>query len=211
MSWDEQKQLLDDTVNLPSLQNYPLDINYVVRFLRYVIDALESQNLDVHDDLYTTLCTYQSKSNENTEYSYKHYQVPVQMASSNSHGIMEFETILLKENRNKISQGTTGLNVWESALAISEWAIQNKNLFENKNILELGAGTGLSSLIISKCCLPKSIHITDGNDKVIENLRENVGNNFKMSKDGRSYQHDNRTIISMNLIICSSNFSLITV
>lgn len=186
LSWDDQKQLLDETVNYSNLQKYPLDTTYVIRFLRYMIDELESQNLDVHDDLYTTLCSYQSKSNNNAEYSYKHFRIPVNDRT---------EAVVLKENRNKISQGTTGLNVWESALAISEWAIQNKDIFHNKNILELGAGTGLSSLIISKCCSPKSIHITDGNEKVIENLLENVANNFEKLTNNRYIHRCTETII----------------
>lgn len=186
MSWDDQKQLLDETVNYSMLQKYPLDTNYVIRFLRYMIDALENQYLDVHDDLYTTLCSYQSKSNDNAEYSYKHFRIPVND---------RIESIVLKENRNKISQGTTGLNVWESALAISEWAIQKKDIFRNGNILELGAGTGLSSLIISKCCSPKSVHITDGNEKVIENLLENVANNFEKLTNDRYIHRCTETII----------------
>lgn len=178
LSWDDQKHLLDATASLQILQKYPLDANYIVRFLRFVIDQLEKQNLEVHDDLYTTLCSYQARINESEEYSYKHYQV---VDEDSGH----IKTVVLKENRNKISQGTTGLNVWESALALSEWAIQNKHFFCDKHILELGAGTGLSSLIISKACSPKSVHITDGNDKVIENLLENVANNFQKADDGR--------------------------
>lgn len=187
LSWDEQKQFLDSTVNLPTLHKYPLDVNYTIRFIRHVIDQLEKQNLEVHDDLYTTLCTYQSRINDSDEYSYKHYQV-FDEANRN------YEAVILKENRNKISQGTTGLNVWESALALSEWAIQNKHLFHDRNILELGAGTGLSSLIISKCCSPKSVHISDGNDKVIENLLENVANNFEKLDDGRFCLNNDGTI-----------------
>lgn len=186
LTWNEQKQLLNETVSLPALQEYPLDVNYVVRFLRLIIDALESQNLEVHDDFCTTLCAYQSKSNEDTEYTYKHYQIQLNE---------RFETVLLKENRNKISQGTTGLNVWESALALSEWAIENTETFQSKRVLELGAGTGVSSLIIGKCCSPKSMHITDGNERVIENLRENVSNNFSKSTNGQFHYRETGTII----------------
>lgn len=191
-TWDDQKQLLEETINLPALQKYPLDANYVVRFLRFVIDALESQNLEIHDDIYTTLCAYQSKSDAGTEYSYKHYQI-----NSNE----RFETVLLKENRNKISQGTTGLNVWESALALSEWAIANTEIFRNKRVLELGAGTGLSSLVIGKCCSPKSIHITDGNERVIENLRENVSNNFSILTNGRFCHRETETNIGTKMSV----------
>lgn len=189
LSWDEQNRLLNETIRLESVQKYPLDRNYTIRFMRYIIDTLESQHLEVHDDFYTKLCEYQSKSNDNdSDYSYKHYQVSIDD---------RIETIILKENRNKISHGTTGLNVWESALAISEWAIQNRHHIDGKHILELGAGTGLSSLLIGKCCSPKTIHISDGNDRVIENLIENVKNNFEQLKDDqRRYHHAaNGTIV----------------
>lgn len=194
LSWEQQRKLLDETVNLPILQNYPLDTGYVIRFLRFIIDSLESQNLDVHDEIYTILCSIQSKSSDITEYTYKHYQIPVSRSG-------QTETVILKENRNKISSGTTGLNVWESALAISEWAIQNEEIFYNKNIVELGAGTGLSSLIIGKCCSPKSIQITDGNGKVIENLLENVTTNFEKSNNNRSFRYGSETIIGNKRII----------
>lgn len=182
LSWNEQNRLLIETVRLESVQKYPLDRNYMIRFMRCVIDMLEVQNVEVHDDFYTILCEYQSKSNDDdSDYSYKHYQVII-----NGH----IETIVLKENRNKISNGTTGLNVWESALAISEWSIENRQQIDGKHILELGAGTGLSSLFIGKCCSPKTIHITDGNDRVIDNLIENVANNFKkLDNDRHSYHH----------------------
>lgn len=188
LSWDEQKRLLDEKVHLPETKQYPLDTSYVIRFLRYVIETFEKQNLEIHDDFYTTLCDLQSKSNDGAEYSFKHYQISIEETGG-------LETIILKENRNKISQGTTGLNVWESALAISEWAIQNAHFFRDKHILELGAGTGLSSLIIATCCSPKSIQITDGNDKVVENLLENVSNNFAKSDDDQFYHKDGRTVI----------------
>lgn len=177
--------MLDITVNLPILQKYPLDASYIVRFIRFVIDTLEKQNPEVHDDLYTTLCEYQSKINDCEEYSYKHYQVLCRESTN-------LGTVIVKENRNKISNGTTGLNVWESALALGDWAIEHKSVFRDKSVLELGAGTGLSSLIISKFCSPKSVYISDGNDKVIDNLIENVAINFQKSDDGGYSFHNSK-------------------
>lgn len=176
LKWEEQKELIDETVGLPVLNKYPLQTKYVIRFLRHIIDSLESQNLDIHDDLYTKLCEYQSQTiDTSSPYSYKHYQI-----DNNN------ETVVLKENDNKISEGTTGLNVWESALVLSEMALSTKPLFRGKNCLELGAGTGLSSLVIGKCCDAKSIKVTDGNHKVIEILHENFGNNFDRTEhDGK--------------------------
>lgn len=178
LTWEEQKHLIDETVRLPTLDKYPLQTKYVIRFLRHIIDSLESQNLDIHDDLYTKLCEYQSQTtiDSSRPYSYKHYQI-------------DDETVILKENDNKISEGTTGLNVWESALVLSEMALSDKSLFRGKFCIELGAGTGLSSLVIAKCCGAESVKVTDGNHKVIEILHENFGNNFDRTEHEGKFIH----------------------
>lgn len=178
LTWNDQKSLLEQTVQWPILEKYPLQVKYVIRFLRHIIDALESRNEEIHDDLYTIFCDYQAKATQldNGVYSYKHYRIVADRES---------ELITLKENHNKISQGTTGLNVWEAALALCEWSIGNKSALSGKNVLELGAGTGLSGLVIGKCCRPNSIVLTDGDDNVLNYLRENVRNNFQRNDEGQ--------------------------
>lgn len=184
LTWEEQKELIDDTVGLPALNKYPLQTKYVIRFLRHIIESLESQNLDIHDDLYTTLCAYQAVTHDTSNpYSYKHYRI-------------EDETVILKENNNKISEGTTGLNVWESAHVLCEMVFLDRSQFRGKCILELGAGTGLSSLVIGKCCDAKSMKVTDGNHKVIEILLENFENNFeRMDREGKFVHSKSKTQI----------------
>lgn len=177
LPWDEQSALLDATVRLPALEKYPIRSGYIIRFIRHIIDALEAQCTDAHDDLYGVLCEHQAKQTENEAngFSFKHYSIHLRDRR---------ETIRLKENHNKISQGTTGLNVWEAALALCEWSIFNESVIAGKHVVELGAGTGLSGLVIAKCCQPLSVTLTDGNDKVLEYLDENILNNFEKSADG---------------------------
>lgn len=159
------------------LERYPLQVKYVIRFLRHIIDALESRNKEIHDDLYKVFCDYQARATQldNGVYSYKHYRISADDES---------EIVTLKENHNKISQGTTGLNVWEAALALCEWSLSNKSAVRGKQVLELGAGTGLSGLVIGKCCQPASIVLTDGDDNVLDYLSENVRNNFQKNEEG---------------------------
>lgn len=177
LMWDDQQILLQQTVKWPLLEKYPLQVKYVIRFLRHIIDALESRNEEIHDDLYEIFCDYQAKATQldNGVYSFKHYRIECDRNS---------ELVTLKENHNKISQGTTGLNVWEAALALCEWSLSNKSTIRDKHVLELGAGTGLSGLVIGKCCQPTSITLTDGDDNVLNYLRENVRNNFHENEEG---------------------------
>lgn len=171
LTWEDQEILLQQTVHWPILDKFPLHVKYVIRFLRHIIDALESRNAEIHDDLYEVFCDYQARATQldNGVYSYKHYRI-----NTNRSG----EIITLKENHNKISQGTTGLNVWEAALALCEWSLCNERAIRDKHVLELGAGTGLSGLVIGKCCQPSSVTLTDGDSNVLEYLNENVRNNF---------------------------------
>lgn len=164
--------MLNQTVRLAILEKYPLQQKYLIRFLRYIIDRLESQHIEIHDDLYSVFCSYQNDhlmASNLTEFSFKHYRIHCDGLD---------ETITLKENHNKISEGTTGLNVWEAALVLCEWSMLHRSSIDGKHVIELGSGTGLSGLVIGKCCRPQSITLTDGNDKVLDYLRTNVSINF---------------------------------
>ena len=44
---------------------------------------------------------------------------------------------------------------------MADFALDNQKLFENQNILEIGAGTGLSSIILSNHCKTKEVFVTD--------------------------------------------------
>lgn len=57
---------------------------------------------------------------------------------------------------------------------LSEWILQSKGLFEQKRVLELGSGIGLSGLIVSKECSPESVYLTDCHESVLDLLCENV-------------------------------------
>lgn len=70
-----------------------------------------------------------------------------------------------------------------AAFALAEWAIFNKSLFANKNVLELGSGTGFCGILIDRICKPNSMILSDGNAKVLDCLKENVHINFADETD----------------------------
>lgn len=67
---------------------------------------------------------------------------------------------------------TGNVRLWPSEEILTYFCLKNKTFFQNKLVCELGAGmTGLASMFLAKCGLPKKILVTDGNEKSAENLK----------------------------------------
>ena len=86
-------------------------------------------------------------------------------------------TITLLEKRHLISGSqTTGFRTWEAALHLGSYLLQPSNsaMIEGKSILELGAGTGFLSVLCAKHLRAKHVTAADGDEGVIEALKENL-------------------------------------
>ncbi|XP_076250013.1 protein-lysine N-methyltransferase EEF2KMT [Rhynchophorus ferrugineus] len=161
LSLDEQKLLLDQTVNDELVVKYPIRIEYQKVFIKHLLRTLENKGCEVHDDIYSVYgrlvaLTYNSDC-------FKHYII------DSTKGI-----IILKENNCLISEGTTGLRTWQASLALSEWALKNKHFVEDKTVLELGSGIGLTGLTVTLKCNPKKYFFSDCHNSVLTTLCENI-------------------------------------
>lgn len=91
------------------------------------------------------------------------------------------QTVKLLENRSVISgAGTTGLRTWEAALHLGSYLISSPDrtsLVSGKKVLELGAGTGLLAMICATYLNADQVVATDGDEGVIEALKENAACN----------------------------------
>ena len=58
------------------------------------------------------------------------------------------------EIKHKIQSTLTevGFQIWRGALFLADFALLHPGLFQDQIVLEIGAGTGLTSIIISKHC-----------------------------------------------------------
>jgi hypothetical protein len=84
----------------------------------------------------------------------------------------------LLENRAVISgAGTTGLRTWEAALHLSSYLLSSPELIasvKGKKVIELGAGTGLLSILCASHLGAAHVTATDGDEGVVQALHENA-------------------------------------
>ena len=68
---------------------------------------------------------------------------------------------------------------WEAGAALTEFLmVQPYNLYlHNRRVLELGAGLGLTGLVLAGQCATKSMHLTDYTNATLENMTKNVQQN----------------------------------
>ena len=82
------------------------------------------------------------------------------------------------------ADGGEGLHLWEASVVLTRYCLQNKEIFKNKNIIELGTGCGLLGISILKQ-IPEIGHYTfsDYQESVINNLNTNlIRNKLKENK-----------------------------
>ena len=46
--------------------------------------------------------------------------------------------------------GLSGLKLWESNIVLARFVVMNNELFKNKKVLELSAGTGIAGIVVQK-------------------------------------------------------------
>ncbi|RYP01654.1 hypothetical protein DL766_004135 [Monosporascus sp. MC13-8B] len=86
-------------------------------------------------------------------------------------------TVTLLERRYLISGSrVTGFRTWEGSLHLASYLLTEtgKELVKGKGILELGAGTGLLSILCAKHLEARHVTATDGDKGVVEALKKNI-------------------------------------
>lgn len=76
---------------------------------------------------------------------------------------------------------TGNLSLWASEAALSHYAMENISIFDNAWVLELGGGMFcLSALMIAKYSNAFAVHLSDGNEIAVKNVKKSIIlNDFK--------------------------------
>lgn len=106
-SWEEQQKFLDATVNSERVKKYPVNSDFARLFFKKLLRYLE-QRQEVHDDIYSYLCSLMAKDREKESFYYRHYIIGEDLKNC----------IIIKETKNMVVNGTTGMRTWEVNIGI---------------------------------------------------------------------------------------------
>ncbi|KAF1847504.1 uncharacterized protein K460DRAFT_279312 [Cucurbitaria berberidis CBS 394.84] len=102
------------------------------------------------------------------------YSYPLHL---NNGSTSDERTVTLLEARSVISSsGTTGLRTWEAALLLGSYLASEsgRTIIRGKRLFELGAGTGMLSILCAKYLEVAGIVATDGDEAVVDAIKTNM-------------------------------------
>jgi predicted nicotinamide N-methyase len=169
-SWTdlEVQQLVHDKVLQDTLcLKFPPSPKYTMKFLSFYISEIERKNKEVYEALYTKYLQYLSQvDNDKKDVFYRTYRILKPGGVS-----LPFDTVTLKmcDEWNAV-----GLIPWTAGFVLAEFVVSNSELFSEKVCLELGSGVGLTGIVALKTTRLRHIILSDSDDKVLQNLTENL-------------------------------------
>ncbi|KAF2144053.1 uncharacterized protein K452DRAFT_152083 [Aplosporella prunicola CBS 121167] len=169
-----QTWLFQEMFDRDSIQYSP-PVRYHVRVLKQLVakieDAIDNPEEDeISDDLMSSLSLLLAS------------KLPSESESAQAKAYVTYSfdgerAVTLLESRSVISSsGTTGLRTWEAALHLGAYLATDAGsaLVRGKRILELGAGTGLLSILCTKHLQALHATATDGDEGVVDAIKSNV-------------------------------------
>ncbi|KAJ8539019.1 hypothetical protein ON010_g12852 [Phytophthora cinnamomi] len=76
----------------------------------------------------------------------------------------------------------TGVSIWSAALILSRWVIDHRDVFDGKQVCELGSGCGVSGLAVHKYTNAARVVLSDLFAHTIQNLEHNLELNKKSAE-----------------------------
>lgn len=155
-----QDALLSLTIDHPLMKQYPLKTEYQQSFMRKLVKELEARGAEISGNLYER--HIQILQEVNGEKVYRHFLLD------------NGSVISVRESVSIVSNGTTGLYIWQAAHVLINWCFKNADMLKNSTVLELGSGVGLCGIAVSHLCSAQRYIFSDCHPAVMNALVENV-------------------------------------
>ncbi|TMW60087.1 hypothetical protein Poli38472_000129 [Pythium oligandrum] len=168
-----QDAVIDVVVHDAIVQKYAPPRSYTYRFLKQYTDAIERVMAELSDALVAELMEFVAVGRmtdrsavDSEEMHHVTYRVPRQVART--------ETDITVTCRVASVFNEVGLKIWEAGWFLAEYIFAHPEQFEDRTVLELGAGVGFTGIALAKCVRTKKLILSDYAPRVMLNLRYNV-------------------------------------
>lgn len=134
---------------------------------------------EISDDLMSAMSTLltsnvPSEADSAQQKAFVTYSYPLHSADESTSAE---RAVTLLEARSVISgSGTTGLRTWEAALLLGSYlsSEDGQEKIKGKRVFELGAGTGVISILCAKHLGAAGVVATDGDEAVVDAIKTNL-------------------------------------
>ncbi|KAH8583804.1 lysine N-methyltransferase EEF2KMT [Cryptosporidium sp. chipmunk genotype I] len=183
-----QVDLVKNILNCEILKKYPLPLIYRRNIICEIIKSIESDGYEVSDELYIYLSQLMGSCNFNLPshivITFPNNRIDISLHGSN---LTKFKSFVFGfEECNLV-----GMRPWSAGYRLVEWLAHSVKLRRNilnSDLIELGSGIGISSIIPYSVLPIKSICSTDYDPKIVNNLRYNFEiNGITLSSESEEY------------------------
>lgn len=139
-------------------------------------DSISASIGDMIDEMFTS----------NIEFALREHRFDVSLLHSSRQGLPsqwqnyseegnQFLSVCFSMNvGSETETHLTGQVPWPVCHLLNWYMLAYPDLFVDKNVIEIGAGVGLSGLLLAEMDVARNVLITDGQDEIMDNLQANV-------------------------------------
>ncbi|TYZ64612.1 hypothetical protein PybrP1_008248 [[Pythium] brassicae (nom. inval.)] len=172
-SLEVQALVLDYVLRDPVCDDFPPHKTYVYRFLKSYVSEL-------HDELVAELMEFVLHARVGDvvlspeDLHHVSYTIPASGQRSENDLVPASPGALVVTCRVASVINEVGLKIWQAGWYLAEYVITHPEVFEDKTVLELGAGVGFTGLVLAQVARPKRVVLSDYAARVMQNLRYNT-------------------------------------
>jgi predicted nicotinamide N-methyase len=164
---DVQERVYNEVISHPLCKDFPPSRSYTAKFIKMYLDQVDAQRKELYEDLFSLYMELTKEPEAPNQACHRAYYVNNTWDPNKDPKIGV--TIRLTQNWNSV-----GMTTWPAGFYLAEVIAANKNLFDGKVVLELGAGVGITGILLKWMTQTRSTILTDYTREILNNMYYNM-------------------------------------